>query len=292
MMAMMMIHYHPKKVVMPCLIPRSRPTAAAFTPSSRATAKPTAATTLTFSSSSLLLRPSSSQEQRQQQHHHHHHHHHRFLTTTATPTPTITSSLTLMLPSSQRQQHSTVVVPTTTFPPLMCCRQRPYSSTTITLLDDDDNNNTNIRTGTVKWFDVKKGYGFIVPDPNEDEESLDDDVFVHQTAIHAQGFRSLAVSCVFSMILNLKEREEKSGGRTTTRMMFVSMCTVCWFWRIRSGVGFSVVHTPLSQQRSSFVFIRILYVGWGSRRIYDHGRWQWSCQGGERYRADGVVRPG
>ncbi len=42
------------------------------------------------------------------------------------------------------------------------------------------------RTGTVKWFNTEKGYGFIVPDNG------DADIFVHQTAINVQGFRSLA----------------------------------------------------------------------------------------------------
>jgi CspA family cold shock protein len=39
-------------------------------------------------------------------------------------------------------------------------------------------------TGTVKWFDVKKGFGFIV---NADGK----DVFVHFTSIEGDGFRSL-----------------------------------------------------------------------------------------------------
>ena len=44
---------------------------------------------------------------------------------------------------------------------------------------------TETKTGTVKWFDNKKGYGFITP------EDGDKDLFVHMSSIEMEGFKTL-----------------------------------------------------------------------------------------------------
>jgi len=44
---------------------------------------------------------------------------------------------------------------------------------------------TQTQTGTVKWFDNKKGYGFITP------ENGDKDLFVHMSSIMMEGYKTL-----------------------------------------------------------------------------------------------------
>jgi CspA family cold shock protein len=62
-------------------------------------------------------------------------------------------------------------------------------------------------TGTVKWFNDSKGYGFIAPTEGGD------DVFVHSTAIEGEGFKTLAEGQTVSF-----EVEQGPKGKQATRV--------------------------------------------------------------------------
>jgi translation initiation factor IF-1 len=64
-----------------------------------------------------------------------------------------------------------------------------------------------VPTGTVKWFNDEKGYGFITPDDG------DRDLFVHYTGIDGQGFKSLAEN-------SKVEYEEETGDKALPNTMF------------------------------------------------------------------------
>ncbi len=58
----------------------------------------------------------------------------------------------------------------------------------------------DVPTGTVKWFNDEKGFGFITPDEG------DRDLFVHYTGIDGSGFKSLTENAKV-------EYEEEQGDK-------------------------------------------------------------------------------
>lgn len=60
-------------------------------------------------------------------------------------------------------------------------------------------------TGKVKWFNDQKGYGFITPDDGSK------DLFVHHTAIIAEGFKTLAEN----QAVEFEIQESEKGPRAT-----------------------------------------------------------------------------
>ena len=60
--------------------------------------------------------------------------------------------------------------------------------------------------GKVKWFDAKKGYGFIAPDDGSK------DVFVHISAVERAGLRSLKENQAVSFELVTDRRSGKQSA--------------------------------------------------------------------------------
>ncbi len=65
-------------------------------------------------------------------------------------------------------------------------------------------------TGTVKWFNDQKGYGFIKQD------GVVEDIFVHHTAIKMEGFRTLTPGEVVEFEIKKDEKGLKAVNVTRT----------------------------------------------------------------------------
>jgi CspA family cold shock protein len=63
-----------------------------------------------------------------------------------------------------------------------------------------------VATGTVKWFNEQKGYGFIQPD------SRGNDVFVHISAVERAGLRGLAEGQKISYEVQADRRTGKESA--------------------------------------------------------------------------------
>lgn len=69
-----------------------------------------------------------------------------------------------------------------------------------------------MQTGTVKWFNSQKGFGFIQPD------DAGNDVFVHISAVERAGMRDLQEGQKIGFEL---ERDRKSGKMSAGQLQAV-----------------------------------------------------------------------
>lgn len=74
-----------------------------------------------------------------------------------------------------------------------------YSGTVILRNNEED----IMSNGTVKWFNSTKGFGFITGEDNKD-------IFVHQSAIQEEGFRTLEEGQKVSYDVEASEKGDRA----------------------------------------------------------------------------------
>lgn len=74
-----------------------------------------------------------------------------------------------------------------------------YSGTVILRNNEED----IMSNGTVKWFNSTKGFGFITGEDNKD-------IFVHQSAIQQEGFRTLEEGQKVSYDVEVSEKGDRA----------------------------------------------------------------------------------
>ena len=65
--------------------------------------------------------------------------------------------------------------------------------------------------GTVKWYNARKGYGFITPDDNSD------DVFIHATALKDCGLKKLYTGSEVSFEVNQDDKGKRAKSIKITK---------------------------------------------------------------------------
>lgn len=83
-------------------------------------------------------------------------------------------------------------------------------------------------TGTVKWFNSDKGYGFIAPDQGST------DVFVHISAVQRAGLTGLADGQKVSYDI---VRDKRSGKDSADNLQTLARKSASWPKAVKSGTG-------------------------------------------------------